>query len=64
MGGFLLMNYSRYADVFLGNGAIDLPEPQGVAAAWHMIKGRAGNTTPAAAIPFGKLTACVQLSEL
>ena len=52
------MNYSRYADVFLGNGAIDLPEPQGVAAAWHMIKGRAGNTTPAAAIPFGKLTAC------
>jgi len=54
----MMMDYTRYADVFLGNGAIDLPEPKGVAAAWHMIKGRAGNTTPAAAIPFGKLTAC------
>ena len=54
----LLMNLTRYADVFLGNGAIDLPEPKGVAAAWHMIKGKAGNTTPAAAIPFGKITAC------
>ncbi len=52
------MDYTRYADVFLGNGAIDLPEAKGVAAAWHMIKGRAGNTTPAAAIPFGKITAC------
>ncbi len=52
------MNLIRYADVFLGNGAIDLPEPKGVAAAWHMIKGKAGNTTPAAAIPFGKITAC------
>ena len=52
------MDYTRYADVFLGNGAIDLPKPQGVAAAWHMIKGKAGNTTPAAAIPFGKITAC------
>ena len=53
-----IMNLTRYADVFLGNGAIDLPEPKGVAAAWHMIKGKAGNTTPAAAIPFGKITAC------
>ena len=52
------MNLTRYADVFLGNGAIDLPKPKGVAAAWHMIKGKAGNTTPAAAIPFGKITAC------
>lgn len=49
------MDYSRYADAFLGNGAIELPEPIGVAGAWHMIKGRAGNTTPVAAIPFGKV---------
>ena len=54
----LLMNLTRYADVFLGNGAIELPEPRGVAGTWHMIKGKAGNTTPAAAIPFGKITAC------
>ena len=53
-----MKDFVRYADVFLGNGAIELPEPKGVAAAWHMIKGKAGNTTPAAAIPFGKITAC------
>ena len=53
-----MKDYVRYADVFLGNGAIELPEPKGVAGTWHMIKGRAGNTTPAAAIPFGKITAC------
>ncbi len=49
---------TRYADVFLGCGPVDLPEPKGVAAAWHFIKGLAGNCTPAAAIPFGKMTAC------
>lgn len=53
-----MKDFVRYADVFLGNGAIELPEPKGVAGTWHMIKGKAGNTTPAAAIPFGKITAC------
>ena len=50
-------DYCRYVDVFQGVDEIDLPEPQGVAAAWRLIKGRCGNNTPAAALPFGRLTA-------
>ncbi len=46
------------ADPFLGCGGIDLPRPQGVAAAWHFIKGLAGNNNPGAMLPFGKLSVC------
>lgn len=52
------MDRTQWVDVFLGTGAIDLPKPEGIAAKWHFIKGLAGNTTPAAALPFGKITAC------
>jgi putative alpha-1,2-mannosidase len=52
------MDKNQYVDVFLGSGPIDLPRPEGVAAQWRFIKGLAGNTTPAAARPFGKITAC------
>ena len=52
------MKLTDHVDVFLGCDEVALPEPQGVAAAWHFIKGLAGNTTPGAALPFGKLTAC------
>ena len=52
------MKRTELVDVFLGSGAINLPEPQGIAAKWRFIKGLAGNTTPAAALPFGKITAC------
>lgn len=45
-------------DVFLGCGAIDLSHPERIASTWHFIKGLAGNTTPAAALPFSKMTAC------
>lgn len=48
--------YCRHVNVFQGSGEIDLPKPEGVAAAWHFIKGLAGNTHPGAALPFGKLT--------
>jgi len=51
-------NRSRFVDVFWGAGVVDLPKPQGIAAKWRFIKGLAGNTTPAAARPFGKITAC------
>ncbi len=47
----------RYVNVFQGCDEIDLPEPQGVAAAWRFIKGRCGSNTPAAALPFGRITA-------
>ena len=52
------MSLTEFVNVFQGNGAIDLPEPQGVAATWHFIKALTGNTHPGAARPFGKLTAC------
>ncbi len=52
------MRYTDYADVFLGCDEINLPKPEGVAAAWHFIKGLAGNNTPAAALPFGKISVC------
>ena len=52
-----MKDYCQYVDVFQGVDEIDLPEPQGVAAAWRLIKGRCGNNTPAAALPFGRLTA-------
>lgn len=52
------MKYTDYVDVFLGCDEINLSRPEGIAAAWHFIKGLAGNNTPGAALPFGKLTAC------
>jgi len=48
---------TSYVDVFYGCGAIDLPTPQGVAAEWEFIKGRVGNTSPAAFLPFGRISA-------
>ncbi len=52
------MSKAQKADVFLGCGGIDLPKPIGIAKKWRFIKGLAGNNTPAAARPFGKVTAC------
>ena len=52
-----MKDYCRYVDVFQGVDEIDLPRPEGIAAAWRFIKGRCGNNTPAAALPFGRLTA-------
>lgn len=48
----------EYVNVFQGCGAIDLPEPAGVAASWHFIKALCGNTGPGAVLPFGKLSCC------
>ena len=50
-------NYD-YVNVFQGSGAIDLPTPEGLAKRWLFIKAQCGNTTPAAAYPFGKTTVC------
>ena len=52
------MIYRTQADPFHGNGTIDLPEPEGIAAAWHFIKGLTGNTHPGAVLPFGKYSVC------
>ena len=50
------MGVSQYVNVFHGCGDIDLPKPEGVAAAWYFIKAQCGNTFPHAALPFGKMT--------
>ncbi len=52
-----MKDFCQYADVFQGVDEIDLPRPEGIAAAWRLIKGRCGNNTPAAALPFGRITA-------
>ncbi len=49
-------NLTQYVDVFYGNGAIDLPRPEGVAATWFFIKAQCGNTHPHAALPFGGMS--------
>lgn len=51
-------NYCKDVDVFYGTGAVNLPKPEGIAATWHFIKAITGNNTPAAILPFGKLSAC------
>lgn len=53
-----MKDYCRYVDVFQGVDEIDDYKPQGVAAAWKFIKGLCGNNTPAAALPFGRISAC------
>ena len=52
-----MKDYCGYVNVFQGCDEIDLPRPEGVAAAWRFIKGLCGNNTPAAALPFGRITA-------
>ena len=38
------MGNLQYADPFLGNDAIALPEPEGIAATWFFVKAQTGNT--------------------
>ena len=53
-----MKDYTKYVNVFHGNGTIDLPEPQGIAATWHFIKALTGNTHPGAVLAFGKYSVC------
>ena len=50
-------NYS-FVNVFQGSDKIALPKPEGIASKWLFIKAQCGNTTPAAAYPFGKMSLC------
>lgn len=47
-----------FVDPFFGNGTIDLPTPEGIAATWFFIKAQTGNTHPGACAPFGMVSAC------
>lgn len=45
-----------YANPFHGNGEIDIPERSAPASRWFFIKAGAGNTSPAAMLPFGAMS--------
>lgn len=49
-------NLCKYVDVFYGNGETDRFFNDGLASKWFYIKALCGNTTPHAALPFGKMT--------
>ena len=49
---------TRYMDPFFGNGTIDLPEPEGIAATWFFIKAQTGNTHPGAQAPLSMISVC------
>jgi putative alpha-1,2-mannosidase len=44
-------------DVFHGNGAVDLPPPQGIARNWNWEKAQVGNCHPGACYPLGMVSA-------
>ncbi|MBQ4208426.1 MAG: glycoside hydrolase family 92 protein, partial [Clostridia bacterium] len=49
-------DFTRYVNVFQGNGDYDLPPAEGIAARWFFIKAGAGNTSPAATRPYGRVS--------
>lgn len=51
------MDYCKYVNIFQGCGEIDLPKAEGIAAKWFFIKAGCGNTSPAATVPFGAMSA-------
>ena len=51
------MALTDFVDPFHGNGTIDLPMPEGIAASWFFIKAQSGNTHPGACSPFGMVSA-------
>ena len=53
-----MQDLTPYMDPFFGNGTIDLPQAEGIAATWFYIKAQTGNTNPGACAPFGMLSAC------
>ncbi|MGN1048764.1 MAG: glycoside hydrolase domain-containing protein [Eubacteriales bacterium] len=51
-----MRRFCSYVDIFQGCGETDLPAPHGIAASWYFRKAQCGNTSPAAVLPFGKLS--------
>ncbi len=49
---------ARWVDPFIGTEAVDLPEPEGIAATWFYLKAQIGNTHPGACLPFSAVSAC------
>lgn len=51
------MRLTDYVDIFYGCDKMHTMPQGSLAAAWNMLKGKAGNTSPAAATPFGSVVA-------
>jgi putative alpha-1,2-mannosidase len=51
------MSFTDLVDVFHGNLAYQLPQPEGVAASWFFLKAQTGNTHPGAVLPFSASSA-------
>ena len=45
-------------DVFWGSGVTDTPLSEGMARGWNWEKAQSGNTSPAAVLPYGWVSAC------
>ena len=55
--GDKVLDYCKFVNIFHGCGEIELPQPRKIAARWFFIKAGSGNTSPAASLPFSKITA-------
>ena len=55
------MNNIKFVNVFQGTGKSSTPEEGSLYEKWNLLKGKAGNVSPAAALPFGNVT-CVPYS--
>ncbi|MCQ2471502.1 MAG: glycoside hydrolase family 92 protein [Clostridia bacterium] len=51
------MDLCKYVNVFQGCGEVDIPKREGIAAKWFFIKAGCGNTSPAAMVPYGAMSA-------
>lgn len=51
-------NCADMVDPFIGTEAVDLPQPEGIAATWFYIKAQIANTHPGATLPFSPVSAC------
>ena len=49
---------SDCVDVFWGSGVTDAPLSEGMARGWNWEKAQSGNTSPAAVLPYGWVSAC------
>lgn len=50
------MNNEKFVNVFQGTGKSVTPENGSLFSKWNLLKGKAGNTSPAACLPFGNVT--------
>lgn len=55
------MGNNKFVNVFQGSGKSSNPNDESLYSKWNLLKGKAGNVSPAAAIPFGNVT-CVPYS--